>query len=136
MVIFSKGVGNMKFADKLKNLLVEKDMSQSELAIKTGIPKAFISSYLFDKNGPSDDAILKIAEALDVDTSYFTPKKLQKKDSKKITVKEAASQLGKSEMYVRIGLQRGFLVFGTAVKMSSKWSYHISPKLLQEYIGA
>lgn len=111
-------------------------MSQTELAIKTGIDKTFISSYLFNKIEPSDDAILKIAEALDVDTSYFTPKKIAKKDFKKITVKEAAQKLGKSEMYVRIGLQRGFLVFGTAVKMSTKWSYHISPKLLQEYIGA
>ena len=52
-----------------------------------------------------------------------------------VTVKEAATRLGKSEQFIRIGLQRGFLPFGVAVKMSSKWTYHISPKKLEEYIG-
>jgi len=52
-----------------------------------------------------------------------------------ISVKEAAKVLGKSEQFVRIGLQRGLLPIGTAVKMSSIWTYHISPKLLEEYTG-
>ena len=52
-----------------------------------------------------------------------------------ISVKEAAEILGKSEQFVRIGLQRGLLPIGTAVKMSSIWTYHISPKLLEEYTG-
>lgn len=52
-----------------------------------------------------------------------------------ISVKEAAKLMGKSEMFVRIGLQRGLLPIGTAVKMSSKYTYYISPKLLEEYIG-
>ena len=52
-----------------------------------------------------------------------------------LTVRKAAELLGKSEQFIRIGLQRGSLPFGTAVKMSGKWSYHISEKLLKEYIG-
>lgn len=52
-----------------------------------------------------------------------------------VTVKDAAKILGKSEQFVRIGLQRGLLPIGTAVKMSSIWTYHISSKLLEEYIG-
>lgn len=55
--------------------------------------------------------------------------------SKKISVKDAAAILGKSQQYVRVGLQRERLPIGTAVKMSSRWTYHISPKLLQEYVG-
>lgn len=55
--------------------------------------------------------------------------------AKKISVAEAAKILGKSEQFVRIGLQRGLLPIGTAVKMSSRWTYHISPKLLAEYVG-
>lgn len=51
-----------------------------------------------------------------------------------IKVAEAARLLGKSEQYIRIGLQRNILPFGSAVKMSSRWSYHISPKLLAEYV--
>ncbi|WP_246231736.1 hypothetical protein [Sporosarcina jiandibaonis] len=52
-----------------------------------------------------------------------------------VKVFEAAKLLGKSEQFVRIGLQRNILPFGFAVQMSSKWTYHISPKLLKEYIG-
>lgn len=52
-----------------------------------------------------------------------------------ISVREAAKILGKSEQFVRIGLRRGLLPIGTAVKMSSIWTYHISPKLLEEYSG-
>lgn len=52
-----------------------------------------------------------------------------------IKVSEVAKLLGKSEQFVRIGLQRGILPFGAAVKTSSKWSYHIAPKKLQEYLG-
>lgn len=52
-----------------------------------------------------------------------------------VKVSEAARMLGKSEQFVRVGLQRGLIPIGTAVQMSSKWTYHISPKLLEEYIG-
>jgi len=52
-----------------------------------------------------------------------------------VSVKDAAKILGKSQQFVRIGLQRGLLPIGTAVKMSSVWTYHISPKLLEEYVG-
>lgn len=52
-----------------------------------------------------------------------------------ISVKKAAEILGVSQQFVRIGLQRENLPIGTAVKLSSRWTYHISPKLLQEYVG-
>lgn len=52
-----------------------------------------------------------------------------------ISVKEAAEILGKSQQFVRVGLQRQLLPIGTAIKMSSKWTYHISPKLLKDYVG-
>jgi hypothetical protein len=52
-----------------------------------------------------------------------------------ISVKDAAQIMGKSQQFIRIGLQRGLLPFGTAIKLSSIWTYHISPKLFYEYIG-
>lgn len=52
-----------------------------------------------------------------------------------IKVSEVAKLMGKSEQFVRIGLQRGLLPIGTAIKTGSKYSYYISPKLLEEYIG-
>lgn len=53
----------------------------------------------------------------------------------KLSVKEAASLMGKSIEFVRAGLRDGRFSFGTAVKLSSRWSYHISPKLFYEYIN-
>lgn len=52
-----------------------------------------------------------------------------------ISVKEAATLMGKSVQFVRIGLQRGAFKFGSAVKLSSRWTYHISPELFYEYIN-
>lgn len=53
----------------------------------------------------------------------------------KISVKKAAQLMGKSEQFVRIGLQRGLLPIGQAIKMSSMYTYYISPKLFYEYTG-
>lgn len=50
-------------------------------------------------------------------------------------VEEAARRLNKSQEFVRMGLQLGRLPFGTAVKTSSKWSYYISRKLFEDYLG-
>ena len=48
---------------------------------------------------------------------------------KKLSVKEAATLMGKSVQFVRIGLQRGAFNFGSAVKLS------ISPELFYEYLN-
>lgn len=53
----------------------------------------------------------------------------------RIAVKEAAQILGVSPQFIRIGMQQRVLPIGTAVKMSSVWTYHISPKLLEDYMG-
>lgn len=53
----------------------------------------------------------------------------------KILVTEAATILNMSPQFVRVGLQRGCLPIGTAVKMSTKWTYHISEPQLATYSG-
>lgn len=53
-----------------------------------------------------------------------------------MSVNECAKLLNKSPQFVRIGLQRGILPFGYAIKMSSKWTYHISDAKVYEYLGA
>lgn len=54
---------------------------------------------------------------------------------KSITIQKAAEIMGKSEQFVRIGLQRGILPFGSAVKLSSRWTYYISPSRLYDFAG-
>lgn len=48
---------------------------------------------------------------------------------------EAATILNVSPQFVRIAMQQGKLPIGTAVQMSSIWTYHISEKLLADYSG-
>lgn len=50
-------------------------------------------------------------------------------------VSECAKLLDKSPQFVRMGLQLGVLPFGVAIKMSSKWTYHISEAKVYEYLG-
>lgn len=57
------------------------------------------------------------------------------KEMKNIPVSIVADLLGKSQQFVRIGLQREKLPIGSAVQLSSQWTYHISYELLKNYIG-
>ena len=52
-----------------------------------------------------------------------------------MTVVECARLLGKSPQFVRIGLQEKILPFGYAIKMSDRWTYHISDAKVFEYLG-
>ena len=57
-------------------------------------------------------------------------------NTEKLTVQEAARLMGKSEMFVRIGLQRNILPFGYAVKTGKeRWSYFISREKFREDTG-
>lgn len=52
-----------------------------------------------------------------------------------VPVPVAADLLGKCQMYIRTGLQTGRLPFGSAVKTSTQWTYHIAPKALKSYMN-
>lgn len=58
---------------------------------------------------------------------------------RKITPLLAANLMGKAPSFVYIGLQRGLLPIGTALKKgegrTAKYSYYISPKLFMAYTG-
>ena len=55
--------------------------------------------------------------------------------SQDVSVKRAAELLGKSEMFVRIGLQRKLLPFGTALRLTSKkYTYQVSKGALADYL--
>ena len=52
-----------------------------------------------------------------------------------MAVQECAKLLNKSPQFVRMGLQKGILPFGTAIRMSSVWAYRISDSKVYEYLG-
>lgn len=56
-------------------------------------------------------------------------------ECKSLSIKQAAEIMGKSQQFVRLGLQRKEFPFGNAVKLSTKWTYYISPARFYEYVG-
>lgn len=130
----------MSFASRLKRTLDERQMSQAELAARIGKGKSSVSQYLSGKNIPKDDVQKKIAEVLDCTVEFLNSEDpgTERSDDvqKNISVAECAKRIGKSEQFVRVALQTGVAPFGFAVKNKSVFSYHISPKLLDEYVSA
>lgn len=120
----------MTFARRLKLALSQALMSAAELAERTGLSKSSISQYLSGKTKPSERAMEKISQVLSLDV-VEEPKEY----SNNMPVVVAAQRMGKCQQFIRLGLQQGVLPFGTAVKLSSKWSYYISPKKFEEYVG-
>lgn len=46
-------------------------------------------------------------------------------------------EYGKTDQFVRIGLQRGLLPFGNAVPGTGAcWNYYINPTKFRDYVGA
>lgn len=130
----------MTFAQRLKLALDEKNMTQAELSALSGIGKPSISQYCSGKNEPKPDNIKKLAEALQVNESFLDgSEELMDDESKEfdknLPIEEAAKIMGKSKQFVRVGLQRGIFPFGSAVKLSSRWTYYISPPKFYEYVG-
>ena len=130
------------FVERLKYAMEQADLKQSALSELTGISKAAISQYLSGKNTPSLERIKALADATGVTFDCLmghgaAPLKEVPPSVKKISVKEAARCMGKSDQFVRIGLQRGLLPFGNAVPgTGSKWIYYINPAKFREYVGA
>lgn len=128
----------MSFASNLKRAMAERNISQSELSAITGISKSGISQYLSGKYEPKERIIEKLADVLECSTAYLVCEddiNLDTFGMRNITIEQAAKMLGKSKQFVRMALQRGVAPFGFAVKMSSKYTYHISPKKLAEYMN-
>lgn len=114
----------MTFAEKLKSLIKELDLTQSKLSDLTGIGKSSISQYLSGKNKPSESRKKEIARALGV----------QEDGCFNLPVPMAAKLMGKSKEWIMQGLRDGVFPWGYAVKLTN-WSYFISSVKFTEYTG-
>ena len=121
----------MTFAEKLKNLMKELDLTQSKLSDLTGIGKSNISQYLKGKHEPSKDRKKEIARALGVQETYFEmfepTAEITQDEVINLPVIIAAKLMKKSKEWIEDGLQQGRFPWGYAVKMK-KWSYWINAK--------
>ena len=134
----------MSFSSQLKKAMEEINMSQAELAEKTGLAKSSISQYVSGKNTPKEVTIEKIARVLGVTTELLNATSEEAdsgkiKDSGKVSVAEAAKRMHKNRQFVRDAVREKRLP-GTAVRKYSengvgKWSFHIPRRKFDDYMG-
>ena len=129
----------MSFASRLNQAMLERQVSQTTLAAAIGKGKSSVSQYISGKNVPKLEVQKQIADFLDCTVEWLNSdvpvNDHTDKGLKNVSVEQAAKMLGKSEQFVRVALQMGTAPFGFAAKNKTVWSYHISPKKLNEYIG-
>ena len=58
--------------NRIKKIISDNNLSNSEFAEKIGIPKSSVSHLLSERNNPSLDVIIKISEIFeDISTDYL-----------------------------------------------------------------
>ena len=58
--------------NRIKKIISDNNLSNSEFAMKIGIPKSSVSHLLSERNNPSLDVIIKISEIFeDISTDYL-----------------------------------------------------------------
>lgn len=128
-------------AKRLKYAMDQAGLKQASLAEKSGAPRSAISQYLSGRNIPGPERMRALAEAASVSLGFLTgeekpPAGAEPSPVKKISTAAAARCLGKSNQFVRVGLQRGRLPFGNAVPgVGDKYNYYISPIRFRDYVG-
>lgn len=131
----------MSFAERLKEAMIEQHITQSELASKIGKGAPSVSQYLSGKSTPRAGVQQLIADTLGCTVEWLNSDDVQEDITEEtvspysVSIAEAARRMGKSQQFVRVALQSGVAPFGFAVKNKSTYSYHISRKKFEEYLG-
>ena len=129
----------MSFASRLNQAMLERQVTQATLAAAIGKGKSSVSQYMSGKNVPKKEVQEQIASFLDCTVEWLNSdvpaNDHTSKGLKNVSVEECAKRIGKSEQFVRVALQMGTAPFGFAARNKTVWSYHISPKKLNEYMG-
>ena len=136
------------FAENLKKAMEEKGINSATLVRLTGFSKGAVSQYVNGIITPSQQRREAIAAILGVDAQElegmkdpdpYNPDPYAAVLSGKatLTCQEAAALLHKRPDYIRLGLQQGRpgVEFGSAVKVSGKWSYCIYANKFAEVTG-
>lgn len=129
------------FAKKLKEALDHTNMTQAQLAVKSGLTKSSISQYMSGKHIPNPKAIKAISAALDLPELYFTNETEQIHEKNKrlpirLTIKQAAKLMGVGPEMIRINLQNGRLPFGHAmIGKGIRYTYSINTKQFMKCVG-
>lgn len=130
------------FHEKLKNLMIELNMTQSDISEKTGVGKSSISQYISGKFEPTEKRKISIAEALNLPSNYFDENvELIQQVGESIRIQKllpenVAKMMGMDKGTLRKGLQQGVFPWGYAIQTSEKrWVYFINAKKFSEVEG-
>jgi transcriptional regulator with XRE-family HTH domain len=134
----------MKFHERLKAVMTELHLTQTQVVGMTGCSKASISQYLSGKNTPSADKQRDIATALGLNADYFEqsddmqmPRLVGSgKEIQTMIPADAAKLMHLDVATVRRGLQQGVFPWGYGIHMASgKWVYFINARRFAEIEG-
>ena len=132
------------FVNRLRTAMDRAELKQAQLAEKIGAPRSAMSQYLAGKNLPGEERLEAMAQALGCSAGFLrgdepdeAAERLPALPRKNISTAAAARCLGKSNQFIRVGLQSGRLPFGAAVPGGGRrFNYYISPSRLREFVGA
>lgn len=125
-------MNNEMFSDRLKAVMKEQNVSQSDLSRITGIGRSNISQYISGINYPRPSAMKQIADALKIPLGWLTGE--IKEPEKSLPVIYAAKVLNVIPQKLRGDLQKRLLPFGYAVYKNGKFRYFISPTKFENYL--
>ena len=84
----------MDWNEKVRVLMENKNMTQKDLSLKSGITESSISRYLRGNKHPRMDILVNLAKALEVETNYLLDDN-EKLDSAYNTISTAIARNGK-----------------------------------------
>lgn len=134
------------FAEKLKDVMNELNITQKQLVYMTDIPKSSISQYLSGRIVPAPERQMHIAESLGLERYYFAEQEEKERKSEdalpiipRLTPDEVAAMMGQHTETIREGLIQGRYPWGYAVQTTAptegkpgRWTYWINARKFSE----
>ena len=116
----------MTFAEKLREVMKEQNISQSDLSRLTKIGRSSISQYLSDRNIPTPQRQEEIAVALKLPEDYFTAEEnavkacISRAQVTRLTLTQAARIMGMSKETLGTAIEEGKYSWGQVLSGKGK----------------
>lgn len=89
-----KGGADMSWQEKVKNLMLDRDINQKQLSQLSGITESSVSRYLRSERRPRLDIVVNFAKAFGVSTEYLLDEGEESEASAYETISTAIARKG------------------------------------------